>query len=238
MELRCVTAAPSESCADTKGPLQWPPRPRSPEKTDADGSLLTRAVRTSGLAGCPSAAPACECLPRSRKTAHCCGCAQAPWHHPHLRGIDEFVITAHCAFAGASAAIDAACSLLTRSVNAANLNGRAMAAWGRMISIGRAVGGGTAPDQAPAAAESGAGWSEADSLAAVRRHAESAVAHGLPWRLRGKLPPGPQEGWNCRHRPAAMTVSANNRSDASKCVLAQRHLEHAASSRRRDLRPG
>ena len=137
MELRWVTAAPSGSCADTKGPLRRPPGSRSPEKTDADGSLLTCAVRTATWAGRPSPPQACECPPPSRKTAHCCGCAPASGHHPHLRGIGYFVITAHGAIAGAFAAIDAAGSLLTRSVNAAPANGHAMAARGRMISIGR-----------------------------------------------------------------------------------------------------
>ncbi len=142
MELRWVTAAPSGSCADTKGPLRRPAGPRTPEKTDADGSLLTRTVRKATPAGRRSAAKACECPPPGRKTAHCCSCAQASGHHPHLRGIGQFVITARCAMAGAFAAIDAACSLLTRSVKPTTANGCAMAARGRMISIGRGCAAG------------------------------------------------------------------------------------------------
>lgn len=173
MELRWVTAAPSGSCADTKGPLRRPPEPRSPEKTDADGSLLTRVVRAATPAGRRSAAKACECTPPSRNSARCGSRALALRRHPHSRGVGQIVITAHCPFAGGFAAIDTAGSLPTRSVNAEPLIGHAMAARGRTISIGRGCATGR------------------KTLARARRLYASAVAHGR-CRLRGWARPRPR----------------------------------------------
>jgi hypothetical protein len=104
-------------------------------------------VRAATPAGRRSAAEACECTPPSRNSARCGSRAGAPRRHPHSRGCGQIVITAHGPFRGALAAIDTAGSLPTRSVSAESLNGRAMAAQGRMISIGR---GSTAGREMPA----------------------------------------------------------------------------------------